>query len=314
MDGTRRDLRRRGCNYKSHQPGRALRYNLTYCNDKRYASFHNLLHTGDLYSEQFCYHDIPEKLDPFDAETFAASPMEFFVVCTELRTGDPVYHKCRTGGPEDLKWMQASASMPLASRTVQVGPHKLLDGGIADSIPVRFLESIGYRRNVIVLTQPKGYEKKKNKLLPAIRARYARYPAFVAAVADRHERYNETLAYIAMLEEAGEAYVVRPPIALEIGAMERDPRELQRVYDTGRAVAEKHLSELERFLASAVAGQFAQQHDHQDDGRDDQEDAHHTDQHDRQGLGQRSDVHIQALSIAFSWFRRPSGSAAGRRR
>ena len=50
-----------GCNYKSHQPGRALRYNLTYCNDKRYASFHNLLHTGDLYSEQFCYHDIPEK-------------------------------------------------------------------------------------------------------------------------------------------------------------------------------------------------------------------------------------------------------------
>ncbi len=132
-----------GCNYKSHQPGRALRYNLTYCNDKRYASFHNLLHTGDLYGEQFCYHDIPEKLDPFDAETFAASPMEFFVVCTELRTGDPVYHKCRTGGPEDLKWMQASASMPLAARTVQVGPHKLLDGGIADSIPVRFLESIG---------------------------------------------------------------------------------------------------------------------------------------------------------------------------
>lgn len=155
-----------GCNYKSHQPGRALRYNLTYCNDKRYASFHNLLHTGDLYSEQFCYHDIPEKLDPFDAETFAASPMEFFVVCTELRTGDPVYHKCRTGGPEDLKWMQASASMPLAARTVQVGHHKLLDGGIADSIPVRFLESIGYRRNVIVLTQPKGYEKEEQAPAP----------------------------------------------------------------------------------------------------------------------------------------------------
>ena len=169
-----------GCNYKSHQPGRAIRYNLAYCNDKRYASFHNLLHTGDLYSEQFCYHEIPEKLDPFDVETFAASPMEFFVVCTELRTGDPVYHKCRTGGAEDLKWMQASASMPLAARTVKIGQHRLLDGGIADSIPVRFFESIGYRRNVIVLTQPKDYEKKKNKLLPAIRARYARYPAFVA--------------------------------------------------------------------------------------------------------------------------------------
>ena len=242
-----------GCNYKSHQPGRAIRYNLAYCSDKRYASFHNLVHTGDLYGEQFCYHDIPEKLDPFDAETFAASPMEFFVVCTELRTGDPVYHKCRTGGPEDLKWMQASASMPLAAKTVRIGPHRLLDGGIADSIPVRFLESIGYKRNLLILTQPRDYQKKKNRLLPLIRARYARYPAFVAAVADRHERYNETLAYISMLEEAGEAYVIRPPIPLEIGAMERDPRELQRVYDTGRAVAEKQLDQIQRFLVQAKA-------------------------------------------------------------
>lgn len=242
-----------GCNYKSHQPGRVIRYNLAYCNDKRYASMHNLLHTGDLYSEQFCYHDIPEKLDPFDTETFAASPMEFFVVCTELRTGDPVYHKCRTGSEEDLKWMQASASMPLAARTVKIGPHRLLDGGIADSIPVRFLESIGYKKNLIILTQPKGFEKKKTKFLPIIRARYARYPAFVAAAADRHERYNETLSYISMLEEAGDAYVIRPPIPLEIGAMERDPRELQRVYDTGRAVAEKQLDQIQTFLLRARA-------------------------------------------------------------
>ncbi len=242
-----------GCNYKSRQPGRALRYNLAYCKDKRYASFENLLKTGDLYSEQFCYRDIPEKLDPFDAETFAANPMEFYVVCTELRTGDPVYHKCRTGGAEDIKWMQASASMPLASRTVRIGAHRLLDGGIADSIPVRFFKSIGYRRNVIVLTHPKGFEKKKNKLLPLLRARYIKYPAFLAAVTDRHERYNETLSYISMLEEAGDAWVIRPPIPLEIGAMERDPRELQRVYDTGRAVAEKQLDDIVSFLAHAKA-------------------------------------------------------------
>ena len=242
-----------GCNYKSHQPGRAIRYNIAYCGDKRYASFRNLLRTGDLYGEQFCYHDIPERLDPFDAKAFEASPMEFFVVCTEVRTGDPVYHKCRTGGLEDMKWMQASASMPLATRTVRIGYHRLLDGGIADSIPVRFFESIGYKRNLIILTQPRDFQKKKPKLLPVIRARYARYPAFVAAVADRHERYNETLSYISMLEEAGEAYVVRPPIALEIGAMERDPRQLQRVYDTGRAVAEKQLDQITAYLARAKA-------------------------------------------------------------
>ena len=197
-----------GCNYKSHQIGRTIRYNTEYCQDKRYASFGNLLHTGNLYSEQFCYHTVPEKLDPFDAKTFAENPMDFFVVCTDVRTGDPIYHKCRTGDAEDIQWMQASASMPLAARIVKIGHYQLLDGGIADSIPVRFFESIGYKRNLIVLTQPKGFVKKKNKMLPAIRARYLRYPAFVEAVADRHERYNETLEHISMLEQTGQAYVI----------------------------------------------------------------------------------------------------------
>ena len=97
----------------------------------------------------------------------------------------------------------------------------LLDGGVADSIPIRFFESIGYKRNLIILTQPKGFVKKKNPMLPVIRARYLRYPAFVEAVADRHERYNETLSYISMLEQSGKDYVIRPPIPLEIDVYKR---------------------------------------------------------------------------------------------
>ena len=232
-----------GCNYKSQQAGRTIRYNTAYCADKRYASFRNWVHTGNLYSEQFCYHDIPEKLDPFDQKTFQQNPMDFFVVCTDLRTGDA----------EDVRWMEASASMPLAAKPVRIGHYALLDGGIADSIPVRFFESIGYRRNLVVLTQPKGYVKKKNKFLPAIRARYFRYPAFLDAVADRHERYNETLSYLSMLEQAGQDYVIRPPIPLEIGAMERDPVQLRRVYDTGRAVAENQIQKIQTFLSGVKA-------------------------------------------------------------
>ena len=242
-----------GCNYKSHQIGRVIRYNTEYCNDKRYASFKNLVKTGNLYSEQFCYHEVPEKLDPFDEAAFAASPMDFFVVCTDVKTGEPIYHKCRKGDAEDVLWMEASASMPLAAKIVKIGHYGLLDGGVADSIPVRFFESIGYKRNLIILTQPKGYTKKKNKLLPAIRARYFRYPAFVEAVADRHERYNETLSYISMLEQAGKDYVIRPPIPLEIGAMERDPAQLRRVYETGRAVAQIQVEKIRDFLNAVKA-------------------------------------------------------------
>ena len=124
---------------------------------------------------------------------------------------------------------------------------------MADSIPVRFFESIGYKRNLIVLTQPKGFVKKKNKMLPAIRARYLRYPAFVEAVADRHERYNETLAHIAMLEQTGHAFVIRPPIPLEIGSMERDPAQLRRVYETGRAVAEIQVDKIAAFVTESKA-------------------------------------------------------------
>ena len=242
-----------GCNYKSHQIGRVIRYNTEYCNDKRYASFKNLVKTGNLYSEQFCYHEVPEKLDPFNEAAFAASPMDFFVVCTDVKTGEPIYHKCRKGDAEDVLWMEASASMPLAAKFVKFGHYGLLDGGVADSIPVRFFESIGYKRNLIILTQPKGYTKKKNKFLPAIRAKYFRYPAFVEAVADRHERYNETLSYISMLEQAGKDYVIRPPIPLEIGAMERDPAQLRRVYETGRAVAQIQVEKIRDFLNAVKA-------------------------------------------------------------
>ena len=242
-----------GCNYKSHQIGRVIRYNTEYCNDKRYASFKNLVKTGNLYSEQFCYHEVPEKLDPFNEAAFAASPMDFFVVCTDVKTGEPIYHKCRKGDAEDVRWMEASASMPLAAKIVKIGHYGLLDGGVADSIPVRFFESIGYKRNLIILTQPKGYIKKKNKFLPAIRAKYFRYPAFVEAVADRHERYNETLSYISMLEQAVKDYVIRPPIPLEIGAMERDPAQLRRVYETGRAVAQIQVEKIRDFLNAVKA-------------------------------------------------------------
>lgn len=242
-----------GCNYKSHQIGRVIRYNTEYCADKRYSSFGNLLRTGNLYSEQFCYHTVPEKLDPFDEKTFRQNGMDFFVVCTDVRTGEPIYHKCRTGDAEDVRWMQASASMPLFANIVKIGHYSLLDGGIADSIPVRFFESIGYQRNLIVLTQPKGYKKKKNKMLPALRARYLRYPAFVEALADRHERYNDTIAYVSMLEQAGKAFVIRPPIPLEIGPMERDPAQLRRVYDTGRAVAEIQIDKIAAFVEQSKA-------------------------------------------------------------
>ena len=44
-----------GCNYKSRQPGRAIRYNTKYCSDPRYCGIRSLVKTGDLFGVDFIY-------------------------------------------------------------------------------------------------------------------------------------------------------------------------------------------------------------------------------------------------------------------
>lgn len=238
-----------GCNYKSHQIGRSLRYNTKFCQDPRYASFRSLLTTGDLYGADFCYNEIPNKLDPFDLETYRNSPMEFYVVCTDVETGKPVYQKCMTGDAHDIMWMRASASMPLVSRIVEVDGYKLLDGGISDSIPIRQFQKLGYDRNIIILTQPLDYVKPKNQMVPLLRVMMRKYPNLVRTMRFRHDIYNATTAYIRKLEQKGRVLVIRPEAPLGIARVEHDPKELTRVYQLGRDVAEKRLKEMQTFLA-----------------------------------------------------------------
>ena len=152
-----------GCNYVSKQIGRTLRYNLKYCQDPRYCSVRSLIKTGDMFGADFCYHDIPETLDPFDTETFVASSTEFYVVATDIESGEPVYRKMTDCKGEDLEWIRASASMPLASRIVEIDGGKYLDGGIADSIPLDAFQKMRYEKNVVILTRPDGYKKSPNK-------------------------------------------------------------------------------------------------------------------------------------------------------
>lgn len=237
-----------GCNYKSKQIGRVIRYNSTYCRDKRYCSLRSLLLTGDLYGADFCYHELPEQLDLFDNDTYINSPMEFYLVCTDVETGEAVYRKCDNFYYENLEWVRASASMPIVSKIVEVSGRKLLDGGIADSVPLRYFNEIGYDKNVVVLTQPRDYRKKKNEFLPLVKIMYRKYPKFVEAVANRHEMYNETLEYIFEEERKGNVLVIAPDEKLPLKHMERDPEQLRAVHAIGQAKAEEKLEDIRSFL------------------------------------------------------------------
>ena len=148
-----------GVNYKSGQVGRVLRYNTQFCADPRYRGWGVFLREGNLFSTPFCYEEVPLVHDVFDFDSYEKDPMEFYVVATDVETGRPVYHRYDGRKDHGFEWIRASASMPLVSQMVEIDGVKMLDGGISDSIPIRYFESIGYHRNVVILTQPKGYIK-----------------------------------------------------------------------------------------------------------------------------------------------------------
>ncbi|MBQ1308780.1 MAG: patatin family protein [Ruminococcus sp.] len=236
-----------GCNYKSRQIGRALRYNKRFCRDPRYCSFRSLFKTGDVFGAQFCYHEVPNTLDPFDGKAFNENPMAFYLVASDVETGKPFYKRLDRADDTAYEWIRASASMPIVSRVVELDGKKFLDGGVTDSIPLAFMER-QYDRNVVVLTRPRDYQKQPASKLWLYRLTLRKYPNMLRAVRERHLMYNEQRAHVFAQEKAGKAFVICPDKPLEVGRMEHDPEQLQKAYDTGRQTALRQLGALKRFM------------------------------------------------------------------
>lgn len=236
-----------GCNYKSRQVGRAIRYNTRFAKDPRYSGLRSLLRSGDYFNAEFGYHVVPYEYDIFDTQTFEQNPMQFTVVCTDVLTGEAVYHDMDHVDYDELEWLRASASMPLASKVVKVQGRQLLDGGVADSIPLAYFESQGYDRNVVILTQPKGFVKEPNKLIPIMRIALRKYPKMIQALAERHLMYNQELAYVAQAEQEGRCLVIRPDEKIPIGHISHHPDEMRHVYEIGRATGERYIERIKDF-------------------------------------------------------------------
>ena len=236
-----------GCNLKSNQPGRVLRYNLKYCREPKFCSFRSLITTGDLYGAKFCYHEIPEELDLFDVRAFKENPMGFYVVASDAETGKPRYQRIDAVDENCYEWIRASASMPLVSRIVEVEGGKYLDGGITDSIPLRFMEGL-HEKNVVVLTRPRDYRKKPISHPWLYRQSLKKYPNLFKAVKNRYKMYNEQRRYVFLREKAGKAFIICPEKPLDIGKTEHDGEKIKSAYETGRQAALKRLDEIKRFI------------------------------------------------------------------
>lgn len=235
------------CSFLSNQHGRAYSVTVDYLDNKDFISVGNLIKKGDLFGPQMIYHEIPEKLYPIDNEAFKKCKTAFYAVVTNCVTGQAEYKQVRDLF-KDVEYIHASSSLPLVSKKVYFDGVPYLDGGIADSIPIRKSIEMGCTKNVVVLTQPEGFVKQKTRALPLIERAYKKYPEMVKSVAQRHIVYNETLSYIHELEEKGEIFVIRPEYPLNVKTAEKNRDKLKAAYDHGYEVAQKLYDSLSSYL------------------------------------------------------------------
>ena len=237
-----------GCNFKSHQIGRVLRYNMSQRKNPKYMGIRSLIKTGDYVGGEYSYHILPTQLDIFDFEAFEKNPTEFHIVATNVKTGEPVYRRLDKIDYTGMEWIRASASMPIISKPVVIGDLALLDGGISDSIPLKYFENEGFTKNVVILTQPKGFKKKLTKLMPVFKTTMRKYPAIIEGMSKRHLMYNRELEYITQQQEAGNCMVICPSDTLPIGRTDLNPKKMQNVYDMGRKAGEDNLESIRKFI------------------------------------------------------------------
>ena len=218
--------------YLSKQPLRTRRIIDEYVADSRYCSLGNLLLTGSLFGFDFILKEIPQKLLPFDYDAFYRSPCELYVGATDCKTGDMVWFPKEAMG-SDFEPLRASSSLPFLAPVVKIDGYELMDGGLADPIPVEKAMADGYERNVIVLTRNPGYYSTENYPVWLLKLWYKKYPKLIEVIRNRAANYNRQMKLAEQLELEGKAIVIRPLEPLTIGRLDRKPQELLKLHDHG---------------------------------------------------------------------------------
>lgn len=239
-----------GVNYKSNQPGRALRYNKKYCNNKNYMSFYSFFTTGNIVNREFCFDKLVNELDPFDYETYSNNNIDFYATVTNLETGKAEYHLIKDiRNEKDSEYLRASGSMPFVSRIVEVDGKKYLDGAIADSIPVDKMLTMSVDIIIVVPTRPIDFRRRKKTAI-FNKLKYKKYPKFVDKLSNRYKMYNKEVERIIDLENQGKVFVIRPSRFVNIKRLEKNPEIIQEMYDLGVSDTKSKLKELKKYLES----------------------------------------------------------------
>lgn len=234
-----------GLNYKSRQIGRAIRYNLKYANEKNYMGLYSLLTTGDVMNRDFCFKKLVYELDRLDFETYKNTPVDFYAVVTNMKTGKPEYIKI-DDAEKDLEYFRASGSMPFVSKPVEIDGNLYLDGAMTDAVPFEKVLETGCEKIIVVLTRPLGYRKKKSYL--PYKLVYGKFPNLIETAKNNYKRYNETMDLIEKYEAENKIIVLRPSKYIKMKRVEKDTNKLQGIYDLGISDCMKKLDKIKEYV------------------------------------------------------------------
>lgn len=233
--------------YLSKQKGRNHIVNIDYVSDPRYLSWRNFLKNREFFGMDFIFGEIPNKLVPYDYETFYQSKGEFVVGTTDCFSGEPVYYSKQDYGQDILTVIRASSSLPFIASEIPFKDRVLLDGGISDPIPIKKAQLDGFQKNIVVLTRNVGYLKKPSRFQFLIKRKYPHYPGLHTAMKQRYQTYNETIHYLDEQEKMGNVLIIRPTEPILVGRMERNPDKLSNLYHLGYQDGKRYLETIRQF-------------------------------------------------------------------
>ncbi|SDJ75848.1 patatin-like phospholipase family protein [Sediminibacillus albus] len=238
--------------YVARQRGRNYKVLVEYGSHPDYISFKRALKQRELFGMDFIFDILPNQLVPFDFESFFTSNTTLTVSTTDIDTGEPVYYDSFQGNEDLLKVIRASSSLPMIAPSITYKGRNLMDGGIADPIPITPSIEAGNKKHVVVLTRNAGYVKKRMKFAWLFNHSYKQYPGLLKAMADRHERYNKAVQQLEEMERNEEVYIIRPKDPLLVGRVERKKEKLHALYLQGYKEAEAQGKQIRSFIETNI--------------------------------------------------------------
>ena len=236
--------------YVSRQPGRTRDCMIpTDKEGKYYYGIRDFVKEKSLMNMDLIFDKYPKELLPFDFETYFNSEINCQIVTTNCLTGKAEYMTEDSDNDRLMKLYRASSSMPLLTPIVNIDNVPYLDGGLADSVPIRRAQQMENEKIVVILTKNQGY--RKSVLSPTMQRVYKRayksYPNLIRTIFRRSFEYNKTMNYLDQLEKRGEIFILRPQVK-PVSRLERNKETLHAFYEHGYKYTERKFDDLMEYL------------------------------------------------------------------